>query len=191
MLRINSKNIWHDRGSPPNLLLVNLGPANFSPTYKCFDQLLQTVKNATSVLLLAFKGILQTSIPSLIFKLYAKGYHYFLMKQFCLTVPKNFVEERFFASQTFWYPKNLWIRGWRMGASRFFLKNFLSESAKKLRRGTHQCVINFGYRKILGFGGLYHDFVSKPFRLTVPKNFVEEPFLSVLQKISGLEKIYG
>ena len=45
--------------------------------------------------------------------------------------------------------------------SRFCVGNFLSDSAEKLRRGTHQCVINFAFRKILGFRELCHDFVSK------------------------------
>ena len=160
----------------PNLLLVNLGPAFFSPTYKYFDQLLQTVKNETTVLLLAFKEILQTSIPSLIFILYAKGCHYFLMKNFCLTVPKIFVEEPFFAVQNFWYRKNLWIRGGQKGVSRFFLKFFLSDSAWKFRMGTHQCVINFGYRKILGFRESCHDFVSKILSHSAEK-FRRETFL--------------
>ena len=113
------------------------------------------------------------------------------MKNFCLTVPKIFVEEPFFAIQKFWYPKNLWIRGGRVGVSRFFVKIFLSDSAEKIRRGTHQCVIIFGYGKILGFRELDHDFVSKLFCLTVPKSLVEEPFWSVHQKISVLERIYG
>ena len=29
------------------------------------------------------------------------------------------------------------------------------------------------------------------FCLTVPKNFVEEPFCAVFEKISGSEKVYG
>ena len=33
----------------------------------------------------------------MIFVLYAKGYHNFPLKNFCLTVPKNFVEEPFYA----------------------------------------------------------------------------------------------
>ena len=33
--------------------------------------------------------------------------------------------------------------------------------------------------------------LSKFFCLTVPKNFVEEPFCAVFQKISGSEKVYG
>ena len=38
-------------------------------------------------------------------------------------------------------------------------------------------------------GGGYHDFLSKIFCLTVPKNFVEEPV--VFQKVSGIEKLYA
>ena len=57
----------------------------------------------------------------------------------------------------------------------------MSHSAEKLRRGALQCVINFGYQKILCFSrGLCHDFPSKFCCLTVPKNFVGEPFF-VLQ----------
>ena len=36
-----------------------------------------------------------------------------------------------------------------------------------------------------------HNFQSKVFCLTVPKNFEEEPFCAVFQKISGSEKVYG
>ena len=42
-----------------------------------------------------------------------------------------------------------------------------------------------------GGGREYHNFLSKIFCLTVPKNFVEEPFCAVFQKISGSEKVYG
>ena len=50
-----------------------LAPAYFSPNYKYFDQLLQTVKNKTTVLILVFKEFLLKSIPPLISVLYAKG----------------------------------------------------------------------------------------------------------------------
>ena len=73
-----------------------LAPAYFSPN-KYFDQLLQTVKNKT-VLILVFKEFLQTSIRPLIFVLYAKGYHDSPLKNFCLTVPENFVGEPFSVS---------------------------------------------------------------------------------------------
>ena len=39
-----------------------LAPAYLSPNYKYLDQLLQTVKNKTTVLILVFKEFLQTSI---------------------------------------------------------------------------------------------------------------------------------
>ena len=77
------------------------------------------------------------------------------------------------------------------GVSRFSVKNFLSHSAEKFRRRTIQCATDFGYRKILCFKKFCHDFVSKFFCLTVPKNLVEEPFCAVFQKISGSEKVYG
>ena len=49
-----------------------LAPENFSPIYKYFDQILQTVKNDTTVLNLVFKGFLHRSIPPLISIFYAK-----------------------------------------------------------------------------------------------------------------------
>ena len=109
-----------------------LAPAYFSPNYKYFDQLLQTVKNKTTVLILVFKQFLQTSIPPLISVLYAKGYHYFPLKNFRLTVPKNFVGEPFFVSKNFWYRKNLWIRGGEEEGSMtiFCRKLFLSQCRK-------------------------------------------------------------
>ena len=102
-----------------------LAPAYFSPNYKYFDQLLQTVKNKTTVLILVFKELLQTSIPPLISVLYAKGYHYFALKNFRLTVPKNFVEEPVCVSENFGYRKTLCLR---RGISRFSIENLLSHS---------------------------------------------------------------
>ena len=78
-----------------------LAPALFSPNYKYFDQLLQTVRNKITVLNLIFKEFLQTSIPPLISVVYAKGYHDLPLKNFCLKVPKNFVEETFCVSENF------------------------------------------------------------------------------------------
>ena len=74
-----------------------LAPAYFSPNSKYLDQLLQVVKNKTTVLNLVFKEFLQTSIPPLISVLYAKGYHDFPLKNFCLSA-KNFVKELFSVS---------------------------------------------------------------------------------------------
>ena len=52
---------------------------------------------------------------------------------------------------------------------------------------------NFGYRKILCFRGLCHDFRFSVdfFCLTLPKNLVGVPFCAVFQKISDSEKGYG
>ena len=50
-----------------------LAPAYFSPNYKYFDKLLQTVKKETTVLTEFFKRFfLQTSVPPLISILHAK-----------------------------------------------------------------------------------------------------------------------
>ena len=117
-----------------------LAPADFSPNYKYFDQLWQRVKNKTTVLILVFKEFLQTSIRPLISVLYAKGYHDFPLKNFCLTSPKNFVEEPFCVSENFWYRKRLGIRE---GAGiTIFCQNFLSHSAEKNRRGTLLCCVS-------------------------------------------------
>ena len=88
-----------------------LAPVFFSPNYKYFDQLLQTVKNKTTVLMIVFEEFLQTSVPPLISVLYAKGYHDFLLKNFRLTVPKNFIEEPVCVSEDFGYQKTLCLRG--------------------------------------------------------------------------------
>ena len=64
-------------------------------------------------------------------------YHDFLSKNFCLTVPKNFVGEPFSVSQSFCYRKILWIRGWEEGRSiTLICQFFLSHSTEKFRRGT-------------------------------------------------------
>ena len=62
--------------------------------------------------------------------------------------------------------------------SRFSVEKFLSHSAEKFRRGTLLCFRKFLVPKNVRDkrGGGYHDFLSKLFCLTVPKNFVEEPF---------------
>ena len=88
-----------------------LAAAFFSPNYKCFDQLLQTVKNKTTVLILVFKECLETSIATLISVLYAEMYHVFLLTIFRLTVPKHFVEEPLCVSKMSTCRKTLCLRG--------------------------------------------------------------------------------
>ena len=67
-----------------------------------------------------------------------------------------------------------------------------THSIEKFRRGTLLCCVskNFRSRKSLWIrGGEYQDFPSKIFCLTVPKNFLGEPFSVSL--ISGIEKFYA
>ena len=82
----------------------------------------------------------------------------FLSKFFCLTMPKNFVGEPFcVVFQKFPAAKKFTDK--REGeVSRFSGENFLSHSAEKVRKATLQGVTNFGYRKVLCFRGLCHDF---------------------------------
>ena len=165
-----------------------LALANFSPNYKYFDQLLQTVKNKTTVLNLVFKEFLQTSISPMISVLYAKGYHDFPSKLFFLTLPNHFVEDPFCVSEHFGYRKILCLRG---GHHDFLSKICCLTVPKNFVGKPFGVSQNFWYGKILwisrGRGGReYHDFPLKIFGLTVPKIFVGEPFSVSL--IPGIEK---
>ena len=66
---------------------------------------------------------------------------------------------------------------------RFSVDNFCLTVAEKII-GEHFCVSKkIRYRKNLCIRGLYPDFPSKVYCLTVPKTFVEEIFCGVFQKI--------
>ena len=112
-------------------------------------------------------------------------YQDFPSKIFCLTGPKNFVGERFSVSLIAGTEK-IWIR--RGGSIKIFRRRFLSHSAENFPRGMLYCCNNFGYRDILDKRGEYQDFASKIFCLTVPKNFVGEPFR--VSVIAGTEKVW-
>ena len=96
---------------------------------------------------------------------------------FCLTVPKNFVEESFCVAENCCYRK---MSRREKGASRLFLESLLCHSTEKLRWA------NLCFRKFLVSknvkdereGGGHHDFPSKFCCLTVPKNFVAETCVS-------------
>ena len=77
------------------------------------------------------------------------------------------------------------------GSIKVSFENFLSHSAEKCRRGNLWFFTELGNRKILDerCGGEYQDFPSKIFCLTVPKNFVGQPFSVSL--ISGIETLYA
>ena len=74
------------------------------------------------------------------------------------------------------------------GVSIFSVENFLSHSAENFCEGILYCCINFGYRKNLDERGDYQDFLSKIFRVTVPKISVGESF--IVASISGTEKVW-
>ena len=112
-----------------------LAPAYFAPNYNYFDQLLPTVKKKTTVPNLVFKEFLQPSIPPLISVLYAKGYHNFQLRTFCLTVPNT---GNLLCFRKFLVSKNYMDKmggGGREGVLRFSVKIFLSHSAESFRRG--------------------------------------------------------
>ena len=74
------------------------------------------------------------------------------------------------------------------------VEKFLSHTVEKTRRKSFRVSFFPDIEKIsVKTGGGIHDFTSKLFCLTVPKQskFVEEPFCAVLQKISSNEKNYG
>ena len=110
-----------------------LAPAYFSPNCKYFDQLLQTVKNKTTVLILVFKDLLQISIPPLISLIYAKEYHNFPLKKLSSHSAEKFPRGTLECVTDFGYRKFLCIRE---GVTTFLRRNFLSHSAEKFRRGT-------------------------------------------------------
>ena len=87
---------------------------------------------------------------------------------------KKFSGVPFSVSETFWYRKNLWTRGgWNVTIYR---QKCFGHMAEKNCTGILQCFTDFRYRKILCIGGESHDFLSKIFCPTVPKNLAGEPF---------------
>ena len=59
----------------------------------------------------------------------------------------------------------------------FSVEFFSSQSAENFRRGTFLCFENFLASKNVGANrGVYEDFPSRTFCLTVPNSFVGKPF---------------
>ena len=78
-------------------------------------------------------------------KVYGKEggeYQNFPSKIFCLTVPKNFVGEPFSVSLISGIEKFYASEGYVT----IYCRNFLSHSAKKLRRGTLLCCVSESFR---------------------------------------------
>ena len=87
----------------------------------------------------------------------------------------------FNASENLGYRKILCIIG---GITSFRRKLFVSE-CRKISWASLQCLKKFGVSKNFMHNRGYHKFPSKIFCLTVPKNFVNEPFSVSL--ISGIK----
>ena len=62
------------------------------------------------------------------------------------------------------------------GCITIFPQKFLLHIPGKKRTGIFECFTDFGYRKTFCIGGVSHDFLSKFYCLTLPKNFAREPF---------------
>ena len=70
-----------------------------------------------------------------------------------------------------------------------FHRKFLSHCAENICGGTLLFFQKMGFREILRIIVGYHDFPSKTFSLTVPKNLVRQSFSVSL--ISGIERFYA
>ena len=103
-----------------------------------------------------------------------RGYHDFPLKVFCPTMPKSH-RGTLWCSRKFLESKNFTDR--RGTVSRFSVQNVLSQSTEKLRRGTllrsRKILVSKNVRDERG-GRITHFPVD--FFVSVPKNFVEEPF---------------
>ena len=106
-----------------------------------------------------------------------KGTSHVSIDFFCLTVLKNFVGGTPLGFSEF-LVLNIFIdkKGRKVGVSQFSIENFLSHCTENFV-GEPLCVSGkFWYRKILWARGVYYEFLSKFFSLTVTTNFVGDPF---------------
>ena len=106
--------------------------------------------------------------------LFEKGYHGFLLKDFCLTA-KNFFKGTLLCFKKLLVSKS--IRDKKGGCSDDFpSKMFCLTVSNLLVEEPFGVSESFEFRKVLCLGREYHNFVQKKFCLTTPQNFVEEPF---------------
>ena len=109
-------------------------------------------------------------------------------------MPKHFVGENFCAVfQKVSGSEKLY--GLERGSINIFRQNIFVSQCRKLSQ-LNPSVLCFRKlpvaKKIMDKRGSdYHDFPSKLFCLTMPKNFAGEPFCAVFLKISGSQKDYG
>ena len=91
----------------------------------------------------------------------------------------------FNVSENLGYRKILCI----IGGITIFRRKFFVSQCRKISWASFQCFRKFGVSKNFMHNRGYHNFPSKIFCLTVPKNFVGIPSMS--QKIWGIEKFYA
>ena len=91
----------------------------------------------------------------------------------------------FNVSENLGYRKILCI----IGGITIFRRKFFVSQCRKISWASLQCLRKFGVSKNFMHNRGYHNFPSKIFCLTVPKNFVGIPSMS--PKIWGIEKFYA
>ena len=127
-----------------------LAPAYFSPNYKYFDKILQTVKNETIVLNLVFKGFFTNINSTIDFCSLYRRVSRFSVENFLSQCAEKFREGTLLCFKKFLVPKNVKDKRERE-------RERERERKRERERG-------------------HHDFPSKICCLTVPKNFVGETF---------------
>ena len=85
------------------------------------------------------------------------------------TETKSFVKEPYCFPEIFWYRKKIMDR---RGFITIFSRNFHVSQCQKISWASLQCFRKFGVSKKLMHNRGFHNFSSKIFCLTVPKNFV-------------------
>ena len=87
------------------------------------------------------------------------AYRYFPSNNFCLKVPKHFVEEPFSAVyQKIAGNEKVYGKKGEGGVSKYSVGKNFSQIAETFRRGTLYSFISFGYRNCLCIRGLCHSF---------------------------------
>ena len=117
-----------------------LAPAYFSPNYKYFDQLLQTVKIKTTVLIIVFQRVFTNINSTTDFCTLCKRVSRLSFEKFLSHGTESFLRGTLLCSRKLRVSKNFMPKRW---ISPFSIKNLLSHATEKLRRGTLLCFTNF------------------------------------------------
>ena len=113
-----------------------------------------------------------------------EGISRFSVEIFMSHSAENFRGHPFNVSENLGYRKNLCI----LGGITIFRRKFFVSQCRKISWASLQCFRKFGVSKKIMHNRGWHNFPSKSFGLTVPKNFVGIP--TVFEKIFGFKKFY-